>query len=133
MPREDLHVVRNSYTFLEGLVTLARRFLSQAHKSEERKTMMLYEIIQDIHGLETELTQLEKRYGLLSADFYHLYKAGEIEQSRDFIQWVGYYEAKLAREARYREVMYQHLRELRQQAGLGALHLPPDPTPTGVA
>jgi len=36
--------------------------------------MILQEIIQDIHGLDRELAQLEKRYGLLSADFYHLYK-----------------------------------------------------------
>jgi hypothetical protein len=70
-----------------------------------RKIMTLHEIIQDIHGLDMELTQLERRYGLLSADFYYLYKAGELEQSRDFIQWVGYYEAKLEREARYREMM----------------------------
>lgn len=90
--------------------------------------MTLNEIIQDIHGLDTELTKLERRYGLLSADFYHLYKAGELEQSRDFIQWVGYYEAKLAREARYREMMYDYLRELRQRAGLGALHLGPETT-----
>ena len=57
---------------------------------------------------------LERRYGLLSADFYHLYKAGELEQTRDFIQWVGYYEAKLVRESRYREMLYAYLRELRQ-------------------
>jgi len=88
--------------------------------------MTLNEIIQDIHGLDAQLTQLESRYGLLSADFYHLYKAGELEQSRDFIQWVGYYEAKLAREASYREMMYDYLRELRQRAGLGALDLSPD-------
>ena len=85
--------------------------------------MTLNEIIQDIHGLDAELTKLERRYGLLSADFYHLYKAGELEQSRDLIQWVGYYEAKLAREARYREMMYDYLRELRHRAGLGVLHL----------
>jgi hypothetical protein len=93
--------------------------------------MTLSEIIQDIHGLDAELALLEKRYGLLSADFYHLYKAGELEQSRDFIQWVGYYEAKLDREARYRELMYAHLRELRGQAGLGALRLVPESTTTG--
>jgi uncharacterized HAD superfamily protein len=87
--------------------------------------MTLSEIIQDIHGLDAELTKLETRYGLLSADFYHLYKAGELEQSRDFIQWVGYYEAKLARQSRYREMMYDYLRELRQRAGLGALSLTP--------
>jgi hypothetical protein len=84
----------------------------------------LHEIIQDIHGLDMELTHLEKRYGLLSADFYHLYKAGELEQTLDFIQWAGYYEDKHTREARYREMLYAYLRELRQQAGLGALTLP---------
>ena len=62
--------------------------------------MTLKEIIQDIHGLNVELAKLEKKYGLLSEDFYHLYKAGELEQTKDFIKWVGYYEAKLAREAR---------------------------------
>ena len=87
--------------------------------------MTLNETIQDIHGLEAELAQLEKRYGLLSPDFYHLYKAGELEQTRDFIQWVGYYEAKIQRESRYRELMYSHLRDLRQDARLGALRLTP--------
>ncbi len=38
---------------------------------------------------------------------------------RDFIRWSGYYEAKLEREARYRELAYEHLRELRRQSGLG--------------
>ena len=101
-------------------------------KPGDQRIVTLHEIIQDIHGLETELTQLERRYGLLSADFYHLYKAGELEQTRDFIQWVGYYEAKLAREARYREMLYAYLRELRQQAGLGALTLP-ETTPAGAS
>jgi hypothetical protein len=79
---------------------------------------------QDIHGLDAELTQLEKRYGLLSADFYHLYKAGELEQSRDFIQWVGYYEAKLAREAAIEKSCIS-TRELRQQPGLAPASLEP--------
>ena len=87
--------------------------------------MTLVEIIQDIHGLEAELARLEARYGLLSADFYHLYKAGELEQSRDLVQWVGYYEAKLEREARYREMMYAYLRDLRQAAELDTLRLTP--------
>lgn len=107
--------------------------LAHLSRLRERKIMTLNEIIQDIHGLETELVQLEKRYGLLSADFYHLYKAGELEQSRDFIQWVGYYEVKLEREARYREMMYAYLRELRGKAGLGALHLAPETTPPGAS
>jgi hypothetical protein len=57
------------------------------------------EIIRDIHGLDAELATLEEQYGLLSADFYHFYRAGELEQTRDFIRWAGYYEAKQEREA----------------------------------
>lgn len=86
--------------------------------------MTLHEIIKDIHGLDAELVELEQCYGILSDDFYHLYKAGEIEETRDFIKWVGYYEAKLARMIRYREMMYDYLRQLRQTEGVDALHLP---------
>ena len=94
--------------------------------------MTLNEIIQDIHGLDKELAQLEDRYGLLSPDFYRLYKSGEVEQSRDFIQWVGYYEAKLERESRYRDMMYSYLRDLRQRSGLGPIPLTTQPAPAGV-
>jgi len=86
--------------------------------------LTLNDAIQDIHGLNAELTRLEKRYNLLSDDFYHLYKAGELEQNRDFIKWVGFYEAKTEREARYRELMYLYLRDLRRSEGLEALRLP---------
>lgn len=88
-------------------------------------TMKREDIIRDIHGLETELAALEEQYGLLSADFYHFYRAGELEQTRDFIRWAGYYEAKQERETTYRQLVYEHLRELRRRAGLGALALEP--------
>ena len=55
------------------------------------------DIIRDIHGLDGELVALEEQYGLLSADFYHFYRAGELEQTRDFICWAGFYEAKQER------------------------------------
>ena len=93
--------------------------------------MTLNDIIQDIHGLNAELTRLEDRYSMLSEDFYRLYKAGELEQSRDFIKWVGYYEARLERDARYQEMMYRYLRELRQAAGLSTLRLMPEMAVTG--
>jgi hypothetical protein len=83
------------------------------------------DIIRDIHGLDVELAALEEQYGLLSADFYHCFKAGELEQSRDFIRWAGFYEAKLERESRYRQMVYEHLRELRRRSSLGALALEP--------
>jgi len=86
--------------------------------------LTLNDAIQDIHGLNVELTRLEKRYNLLSDDFYRLYKAGDLEQNRDFIKWVGFYEARLEREARYRELMYHYLQGLRRSKDLEALHLP---------
>ena len=55
------------------------------------------DIMRDIHGLDTESAALEKQYGLLSDDFYHFYRAGELEQTRDFIRWAGFYEAKQER------------------------------------
>ena len=45
--------------------------------------------------------------------------------SRDFIRWAGFYEAKQEREAQYRQLVYEHLRELRRRSGLGALALDP--------
>jgi len=67
------------------------------------------DIIRDIYGLDAELAALEEQYGLLSADFYRFCRAGELEKTRDFIRWVGFYEAKLEREASYRELVYEHL------------------------
>ena len=95
--------------------------------------MTLNDAIQDIHGLNAELTRLEQRHNLLSDDFYRLYRAGELEQDRDFIKWVGFYEAKLEREARYRELMFRRLRDLRQSAGLEALRLIPEVAVAGAS
>ena len=44
--------------------------------------MTLEEILQDIHGLDARLRELEQQYGLLSEDLYTLYRLGELEQSR---------------------------------------------------
>jgi hypothetical protein len=89
------------------------------------KAVKREDIIRDIHGLDAELAALEEQYGLLSADFYHFYRAGELEQTRDFIRWAGFYEAKQERETSYRQLIYEHLRELRRRSGLGALALDP--------
>src|ERR1700728_5502629 len=89
------------------------------------RPMKREDIIRDIHGLDAELAALEEQYGLLSADFYHFYRAGELEQTRDFIRWAGFYEAKQERENSYRHLIYEHLRELRRRSGLGALALDP--------
>jgi len=61
----------------------------------------LDEILQDIHGLDARLQSLEREYGLLSEDFYTLYRLGEIEQTHDVIRWVGYYELRRDRQRTY--------------------------------
>ncbi len=67
------------------------------------------DIIRDIHGLETEMAKLEQQYGLLSEDFYHFFQAGELEQTRDFIRWAGFYEAKKERENSYRQLEHPEI------------------------
>ena len=41
-------------------------------------TMTLAEINQDIHAMDEELWHYEARYGLRTAYFYELYKAGQL-------------------------------------------------------
>ena len=52
-------------------------------------------------GWDAEMAALEEEYGLLSADFYHCYRAGELEQTRDFIRWAGLYEAEQERDVKH--------------------------------
>jgi len=63
--------------------------------------MTLGELIQSIHALETRLQLFEEKYELRSEDFYRLAQEGKLEQSADFIEWLGLYEIKLKREQNY--------------------------------
>ncbi len=60
--------------------------------------MTLDELIRGIHDLGNYLKKFEEKYRLLSDDFYRLATAGKLEQSNDFIEWLGVYEIKLKRE-----------------------------------
>ena len=81
--------------------------------------MTLDEIFQDIHGLDARLQELERQYGLLSEDLYALYRLGELEQSRDLICWVGYYELRQKRQRVYEAALRERLLTLRRTS-LGA-------------
>ena len=61
-------------------------------------TMTLGEILQSIHALEGQLRKFEEQYRLRSEDFYRLVQEGRLEQSADFIEWLGLYEIKCKRE-----------------------------------
>jgi hypothetical protein len=92
---------------------------------EEDTTMTLEEILQDIHGLDIRLRELEQQYGLLSEDFYTLYRLGELEQSRDLIRWVGYYELRQERQRTYTAALRERLLVLRQASAGAPIPLRP--------
>lgn len=95
--------------------------------------MTLENILQDIHGLDARLCELERQYGLLSEDLYALYRLGELEQSRDLIRWVGYYELRQERQRAYAAALRKRLLTLRQvSAGAPILLRPHLAVPAGV-
>ncbi len=87
--------------------------------------MTLDDIIQDMHGLQIELDQFEKRYGLLSSDFFDLHQTGTVEQACDCIKWVACYTTTLQRKDDYRIARDTYLAELQGQYDVGMLKLKP--------
>ncbi len=77
--------------------------------------MTLTEVLQDIYGLDERLRVLERNYGLLSEDMYALYRLGELEQTKDLIRWIGYYEMRQERQKQYAVALRERLLVLRQQ------------------
>ncbi len=67
--------------------------------------MTLEEVIQSIHALETRLQVFEEKYKMRSEDFYKLAQDGKLEQSAEFIEWLGLYEINLRRERKYHQMM----------------------------
>ncbi len=94
--------------------------------------MTLEEILQDIHGLDVRLRELDQQYGLLSEDFYALYRLGELEQSQDLIRWAGYYELRQDRLRAYTIVLRERLLTLRRSADDNMIPLRPHLSQSGV-
>lgn len=68
--------------------------------------MTLQEILADIHALEEELLEFERKYGLRSETFYSSYVSGEEPENDtwvlDFTEWASVYQSWLVRQAEYR-------------------------------
>ena len=68
--------------------------------------MNLREILADIHALEEELLDFERKYGVRSETFYSSYVTGEEPEDDswvlDFGEWASVYRTWLARQAEYR-------------------------------
>ncbi|MDZ7291669.1 MAG: hypothetical protein ONB44_17510 [candidate division KSB1 bacterium] len=49
----------------------------------------LESLIEDLHGIELEIQEYEKKYKLLSCYFLPLYDAGILEENHDFGDWAA--------------------------------------------
>lgn len=89
------------------------------------------EILDDLRAADEITRRFERRYWLSSADFYHLYQDGELddgEHLEDFTQWAGFYEIKLDRESALNQLSHARVELLRAQAGGQPLQItPPEP------
>ena len=68
--------------------------------------MTLQEILADIHALERDLLEFERKYGLRSETFYAAYASSEEPEDEawmlDFSEWASVYQTWLSRQAEYR-------------------------------
>ena len=68
--------------------------------------MELRDILSDIHALEEELLDFERKYGIRSETFFAAYSNGEEPEddawTLDFGEWASIYRTWLTRQAEYR-------------------------------
>lgn len=84
--------------------------------------MELAGILADIHALEEELLDFERKYGLRSETFYAAYMSGEEPENDewvlDFGEWASVYRTWLTRQADYRNEIQRIQRHTPSLAGL---------------
>jgi hypothetical protein len=71
--------------------------------------MTIHEIVREIHVLEADLANYERKYGLLSETFYQAYSAGDEPPDDawvlDWSDWAGAYEIWLHRRQQYQDLI----------------------------
>ncbi|MCK8600514.1 hypothetical protein [Desulfoferrobacter suflitae] len=84
--------------------------------------MNVHQILADIHALEEELLDFERKYGVRSETFYAAYVSGEEPENDewvlDFGEWASVYRTWLARQADYRNEIQRVQRNAPSLAGL---------------
>lgn len=84
--------------------------------------MNLRDILADIHALEEELLDFERKYGVRSETFYAAYVGGEEPEDDnwvlDFGEWASVYRTWLARQSDYRNEVQRIQRQTPSLAGL---------------
>lgn len=68
--------------------------------------MNLRDLLADIHALEQDMLEFERKYGVRSETFYAAYMSGEEPEDDawvlDFGEWASVYRTWLTRQAEYR-------------------------------
>ena len=85
--------------------------------------MTLQELLTDIHTLEMEMLDFERKYGSRSETFYAAYIGGEEPEEDgwvlDFGEWASVYRTWLARQAEFvRPNLPAIIREIEERTGL---------------
>lgn len=84
--------------------------------------MELQQILLDIHVLEEELIELERKYGIRSETFYSAYMHGEEPEDdhwvADFTEWASIYRTWLSRQAQYRDEVQRIQKKKQSLSGL---------------
>ncbi|WP_295440900.1 hypothetical protein [uncultured Thiodictyon sp.] len=84
--------------------------------------MRHHDILGDIHALEEDLLEFERKYGLRSETFHPAYMNGEEPEddswTLDFGEWASVYRIWLARQAEYRNEIQRIQRNAPSLAGL---------------
>jgi len=84
--------------------------------------MNIREILTDIHALEEELLQFERKYGIRSETLYAAYISGEEPEEDDWVldfgEWASVYKTWLARQGEYRNEIQRIQRQAPSLVGL---------------
>ncbi len=87
--------------------------------------MSLRSLLADIHALERELLDFERRYGIRSETMYAAYVAGEEPEDEawvlDFGEWASIYKLWLQRQAEYRNEVQR--RQQAENSLTGLIHV----------
>jgi hypothetical protein len=84
--------------------------------------MDLRNILLDIHALEEEMLDFERKYGIRSETLYAAYSNGEEPEDEhwmlDFGEWASVYRTWLTRQAEYRDEVQRRQRTSQSLSGL---------------
>ena len=84
--------------------------------------MDIHDILTDIHALEEELLDFERKFGIRSETFYVAYMSGEEPENDqwvlDFGEWASVYRTWLSRQADYRNAIQRVQRNAPSLEGL---------------